>query len=52
MFKDLFRNATLLDLPLWAMFGFIAVFGGVVCWTMSRRRTTQFDTLSRMPLDD
>lgn len=52
MFKEFFKNATLLDLPMWAMFGFLAIFVGIVFWAMSRRQAARFESLSRMPLDD
>ncbi len=51
MFKDLFRNASLLDLPVWAMCGFFAVFVCVLIWTLSKRQTAHFDAVSRLPLD-
>ncbi|MCC6781655.1 MAG: CcoQ/FixQ family Cbb3-type cytochrome c oxidase assembly chaperone [Planctomycetes bacterium] len=52
MFREFFRGASLLDLPMVAMFGFIVSFVAVVCWTMSRRRHARFDAMSRLPLDD
>lgn len=52
MWRELFSDAALLDLPVVAMFGFLAVFAFVVVRTMSRRRSEHFEQVARLPLDD
>lgn len=52
MFTKLFESGVLLDLPIASMLAFMALFGGVVLWTSSRRRRPHYDRMSRLPLDD
>ncbi len=52
MWQELFQGATLLNLPLVVMIGFIAMFLGVLVWVFSRQRAPHFDKMAALPLDD
>lgn len=52
MWKNLFSEATLLDLPLIAMFGFLLVFATIVVRVLSKQRTAHFEDMSRLPFDE
>ena len=52
MFKSLFEGNTLLDLPVWTLLGFFAAFCGIVVWAFVRRRASDFDRVSQLPLAD
>ena len=52
MFQELFKESSLLDLPVVVLVAFFATFVGVVLWVTARKRGDRYDQLSRMPLDD
>jgi len=52
MFKDLFTNASLLDLPVVAMLGFLFVFLASVWCVTRKHRSNHYDAMSRLPLDE
>jgi hypothetical protein len=52
MFRALFQDGALLDLPVVSMLAFFALFAGVLVWTASRRRRSHYDRMSQLPLDD
>ena len=52
MWQELFQGASLLNLPLVVMLGFMAMFLGVLVWVFSRRRASHFDRMAALPLDD
>ena len=52
MFKDLFSDSLLLDLPVVSMLGFFAVFVGVCIWVSARKRGAHYDRMSQLPLDE
>lgn len=52
MFKALFQEATLLQLPLVALLFFVAVFGVVIAWVWVRGGNGGYARAARMPLAD
>ena len=52
MFKALFQQATLLQLPLFGLLFFVAVFGIVIARVWLRGRNGGYGEAARMPLRD
>jgi cytochrome c oxidase cbb3-type subunit 4 len=52
MWKALFQEATLLQLPLFGLLFFVAVFGIVLARVWRRGRHGGYDQAARMPLCD
>lgn len=52
MYREFYAGATLLDLPLFTLILFIAVFLGVVARTFLLRRSRDFDGLAQLPLGE
>ena len=51
MYQEFYRNSALLDLPLFTLIFFIAVFLGVVAWVfVVARNDERFDRLAELPL--
>lgn len=54
MWKQHFASSAgsgVLDLPLFALVLFMAVFAGVVAWVFLVRRPAHFEGVSRLPLE-
>ena len=52
MFRKLFEDSTLLDVPVVTMLFFFGVFVTVLIWVLRRSRSAHFDRMSKLPLDD
>ena len=52
MWKQLFDNAELLDLPVKVMLFFFAVFLAVLVRVTSRRRAQHYRDMAHLPLDE
>lgn len=50
MWKYLFSDMTLLELPLVVMLGFMAMFFATLYWVFSRRRVAHYETMASLPL--
>jgi hypothetical protein len=51
MWRDLFSDSPLTVLALAALLFFVAVFAAVLVWTGSRRRSTHYRAMARLPID-
>ena len=51
MWKELFKNADLLDVPVLVMLFFFAIFALVVWRALSRKRTAHYHHMAQLPLD-
>ena len=52
MFQELLSSSNLLNLPVIAMFMFMAVFAGVIVFVFRRSRRAKYRHISMLPLDD
>lgn len=53
MYQEFYRTSQYLDLPLFALLLFMAVFLGTVVWLfILQRKSPRFDHLSRLPLEE
>jgi hypothetical protein len=51
MWKELFKNAELLDVPVLVMLFFFAIFAVVLWRALSKSRTVHYQHMSQLPLD-
>lgn len=53
MYQEFYRGSQYLDLPLFALLLFMAVFVGTAIWLfVVQRKSPRFDRLSALPLED
>mgnify|MGYP001267691350 CR=1 FL=1 len=54
MYQEFYRNSQYLDLPLFALLLFMAVFVGTVFWlfVVQRKNKVRFERLAAMPLEE
>ncbi len=52
MFKELFLNSDVLNLPVISMLIFLAVFVGMLFWVLAKKRKPHYDHMAALPLDD
>lgn len=52
MYQEFYRTSQYLDLPLFSLLLFMAVFVGTVVWLFGvQRKSPRFDRLSALPLE-